>query len=401
MIKIIYGDAQFGGTETCILKIAKELVRQHMDCCVYFASVEDELKTLFESTNIKLRICGENVLNELIKDVTQEDIVLTVNIYQYFIISYNTRKIGCKVYDYIVHPYWIEYSTKNKFLASVTKNKYIRDVKKNIESGSVFFMDDQSCQYNLELFEFSEEKANKYIVALPMNSISINEEKLRTKSKNRTNGLTLLSIARAEFPFKGYLFGLAKYVHNYNLMHERDIKLTIISQGEGYEELKKIVEQLRDKCIQLINGVAYDKLADYYEHAMIYVGMGSTVIEASNYGLVCIPIEMYTFECLCKGLFSENPKNMVVDKNQGGKIDPLITWLANCSDDDFFELEMKSKQAFENNYSAERFVKKIFKPNDRKCYRPSLVTFLYSKYKYREIKRGYAEHSKYKETKQL
>lgn len=392
MIKIIYGSAEFGGTETCILKIAKELCKQGIENSVYFSSINSGLKQLFDAAGIVINVCGPNVLKKLCNSLNDKDVVLTFNIYEYFQLVFlmNKNRTNCKIYNYVVHPYWLEYSTKNKFLSTITKNSYLQDIRNNVNSGGIFFMDNQTLDYNFELFGYDMEIARKNLLLLPLDNQVVLENEFKKRAINRHHSFKILSIARAEFPFKAYLLGLVNFVARYNLSHEKKLELTIISHGRDYVKLVNLVKSHNDSNIHLINGVNYDSLGYYYKNSSLYIGMGSTILESANYGVICIPIEMYTSECLGNGFFSDYPENIVVDVGMGKMIDDLVNTVIECRDDEYIKMEIESKRAFEKYYSVSKFVDTLFSSRcERNNCNISYKTYIYSIYKYREIKKGY------------
>ena len=76
-------------------------------------------------------------------------------------------------------------------------------------------------------------------------------------------------------------------------------------------EIKKIISKLpleTQKNIYIEGIVPYEKLEYYFEDADIYIGMGTTVLDACNHMVPALTVCSYTYEFLTIGFFYENPQ---------------------------------------------------------------------------------------------
>ena len=156
------------------------------------------------------------------------------------------------------------------------------------------------------------------------------------------DGATILTVARL-VDFKiGYIKNLIRYS-----LYNKKIQLKIVGSGPLKDELAEIIEIKSAKNIKLIPAVSHHELNEYYLNSSIYVGMGTTLLEASSMGLPSIVAIVSENDKYCYGWFS-NQKNFNV-----GEIQPdikkydMFRFL-----DDYFELSIDKKQAIANIHYA-------------------------------------------------
>lgn len=128
------------------------------------------------------------------------------------------------------------------------------------------------------------------------------------KEKNRSI-FRILSILRFDFPFKAYIFGLIDTFSNL-FIHYPNIRLTIIGWGEGKKEINDYISALpmkAQKMIELLGPIDYIELDKYILKSDLYVGIGTTVLEAIKNGIPAIPVRDFSYECLTSGFFYEMP----------------------------------------------------------------------------------------------
>lgn len=175
-------------------------------------------------------------------------------------------------------------------------------IEEGLKSHNIICMDEQTCRYCEKYYGFNNIEYT--IIRIP---IHIKSSKRHEKSNN------ILSISRFEIPFKGYLLGLIDVFSDIK-KEIPDAKLTIISYGENIEKLmEKISKSSYKKDIMLMGKTSYDELDKYYEKAGIYIGMGTTVLDASLRGIPSIAVRAYTEEVLVEDWFFNKPNSVAVD----------------------------------------------------------------------------------------
>ena len=139
---------------------------------------------------------------------------------------------------------------------------------------------------------------NAVVIPLPM---TMGPEARAIRSSAR---ICVVTVARL-VPMKGYVEGLilavAVAVHEEQL----DVELKVIGAGPLMSRLKWIAFRsgISDR-VTFAGAVSYGDLPAIYRNADIFVGMGTTVLEAASHGVPVIIAEAYTREFRTPGLFS-------------------------------------------------------------------------------------------------
>ncbi len=149
--------------------------------------------------------------------------------------------------------------------------------------------------------KFGYELTNARVVPLPMIDVA----------DPRTEGgeprLRILTVARL-VPQKGYVEGLIRAVGSFVRQEGIDLELCIVGQGPRMTRLRWVAWRSGIAGrVRFVGPVAYADLPAYYRAADVYVGMGTTVLEAAVHGVPCLVAEAYTDELRSPGLFSGLP----------------------------------------------------------------------------------------------
>lgn len=170
-----------------------------------------------------------------------------------------------------------------------------------IETKQMFFFD---CVDFIEKF-YRIKIPLDVIYNIPMNIEELNIDKIKSRYNNED--FLLFTSARADFPFKGYIFGLIEMFKTISI--DKRMKLIIISSGAQDEMIKKRINDLNDDVkqkITFINGESYDKVIKHMEASNLVIGMGTTVLDAASRGIPVINVVPYTFELMSSGLWNGN-----------------------------------------------------------------------------------------------
>jgi len=133
------------------------------------------------------------------------------------------------------------------------------------------------------------------------------------------------------------------------------MKLTIISYGDGFEELESAVSS--DESITVVGETPHGELGEYLKRAKLYVGMGTTVLEAANLGTPSLLAKSYTYDFSTSGLFSENPSALVASESE---VVPdaaaAMLEVIDMDQNEYVQLCEKTKEAVDLNYDCEKNV---------------------------------------------
>ncbi len=184
---------------------------------------------------------------------------------------------------------------KGKLLGRYVMRSYVKSL---LESNSYYCMD-TVCRDMVASFT----RIDKYNIPIALLGV---DQNVSYTPRKRNAKISVLTICRMDFPFKGYVLGLIDDFSK--LCKKNDIYLTIVGDGAGFKYVEKKISCL-DKAIAeritLIPMVPYQKLKDLYSVADVYVGMGTTLLEASKYSIPAIVADAYQYDNFSPGFFDE------------------------------------------------------------------------------------------------
>lgn len=314
-IYVILCSGTSGGTGTLSIRLGERLVNR--GCKVLFICREyTDVNNvqLMENVGIKVSCVQDNeVCSYLLTECGELSnfVFLTYTLEQYLLVErFKTRLNITKNIMYVVHFYGLVMTSSHWMVRDLRKQFYRKLVKKMLECESVVFMDDQTLEETQKFYDISEGRDKNLVFYLPIETRDIDTSKIEDKSNRKT--FNILTIARADFPFKGYIIGLIDDFSRLCDSHD-NLTLTIISFGIHQNRISQKIGELPERVrrkIDLIGQTPYDKLPDYFDMAHTYIGMGTTILDAVNCGVPSIPVQPYTYECNSSGFFHQQPGNL-------------------------------------------------------------------------------------------
>ena len=350
-IIFIYTHAVIGGAETLIYRIAQRALERGISTSFYCSSACDEIIDLFSKASIPIYEYGE-ILNPSICDIKDDDIVITMGSRQYLeaLCYLSKKKIAAKLFLYIVHPDTVANWLNGK---SLKRKKFFSPIiEQSITNNNFIFMDEQCWEETIRFYQYDFSEKQRVIKRL---SITEKPEIKNDILIHKKQDFTILTVARADYPFKGYVKGLLSIFEELSDLY--DLNMIILASGKSMGVLKEWISQnvYRNK-IKLYENVNYYDIDAYYQQASLYVGMGTTVLEASSYSVPSIAVEYDTYECRAKGIFFEDPTHVAIDKGIGESCLPLIKTIIDTSDSDYIDIACKSREVIKKNYNADEFI---------------------------------------------
>lgn len=326
----------------CVLLLRKD--------CKIAPIWEEKIRQLGISVNYFKLLSPTFITGAYNWDAADEKYFITADIHCYFRLKRMEYKgcLGCsKILWYILHPETTRIC-ENKILNFPYKKWCLSELNDN-----VIFMDSEcalACR-------------NYYQTAMHLPCIRLGEvipEKedpiIKRRIEERKKTFTILTITRFKFPAKGYLLGLIDTFEKLSADYP-SIQLKIIGDGKGKSQVLQKMEMLpaniRQK-IECIGNVPYDKLKEYFRTAHIFVGMGTTLLDAAGYALPGIIATAYQTDDLSVGLFAENYDNL------GGNVDlsdnksscfyKEIENILNMNDKDYYAAEEQAYSVVKKYY---------------------------------------------------
>lgn len=245
---------------------------------------------------------------------------------------------------YIVHPNQLirGQSIKIGMLERRVVSCYKDIICKYIKNRSIIFMDEASIDKAEKYYGYHFE-INEYVIArLPIITCETTE-----KCINRIK-YDVFAAARAEFPFKGYLIGLVRDFVEIN--SDGNYKLLLISDGNDVEQLMEIIPK-DYPSIDYLPSVNYSDFKKYMDESRIFIGMGTSVLDAADLATPSIMAVPYSNLFKSNGFFHENPLGIGALDGIDSGICQLKTILQ-LSDRQYLDISRKTKNLLRRNYDV-------------------------------------------------
>ncbi|MCI8333338.1 MAG: glycosyltransferase family 4 protein [Lachnospiraceae bacterium] len=378
-----------GGLETLMQRMASWYKESHVGCIIVYKEISVMMRETFEKEEIVHvaveKWCYQDWMNVIkeneLKEVTT--IFFGFNELLEFDVKRRRECLDIKVLLYITHPHVLlpGLHHTNKLIRKFETVFYKKAVERYIKAGNIIFMDIDTLRTTEEYYHIFIEGKKELIRGLPVFILKNDEKRLEERYQDLKSCFRILAVSRAEFPFKGYLLGLLR---NFAQKAEKDIRLrlSLVTYGPDvqqiYDELANMRSDVR-KRIQIQGKTENNKLKEAYYDAHIYVGMGTTVLEAANYSLPVITVKYYTEEFLTSGMFSEKPQYLAAVGNTTDGM-KYIEKIMSLDLKDYMEECQKTKEALRNNYDADIIMKDITEwtvKKDRKVIVRGLKVYYY------------------------
>jgi hypothetical protein len=251
---------------------------------------------------------------------------------------------------YIVHPY------SNYILSPRAKplNKLFKPlVSFLIKRKLVIFMDEETHDTCYNFYKLMQNHKSE-IIRLPMEIIK------NDTCKSKNTELNLLTISRLEFPFKAYVLGLIDAFSR--LVRENgNMKLTVIGYGDGEiivkEKIMALVPDIQNK-IKLIKQVPYSEIGDYIDRCDVYIGMGTTILDAANHNKICITAVSYQKSDFSIGFFHDEGLGLGGIYKEDLRLSyfhfyDLLDQIVNLDESEFIERKRRTKMLLAANFDID------------------------------------------------
>lgn len=258
----------------------------------------------------------------------------------------------------------------NKAIQIITKSFIKSIIKKADLNNSIIYPANQTIElmqnyYNLELDQNREK-----VLRLPMEIKEFDVEVI--KGKKSLECFNMIAILRADFPFLGYVVGLIKDFEKIYKANNK-VTLSIISRGKGFTEIRNTIETLEVEVqtkIDLIEGVPYEQLGEYFNKSHLNIGQGTTVLDAANHGVPSLIIKENSYECLTKGFYNRESDYLCAQRHE--EVEPIFNYvdkLMRLTEIEYLELCNNTYQSLRDNNSIENFTSRLLEIQNVKKYR--------------------------------
>lgn len=357
-----YKDIILGGCELLIEKIGRTILEKGSRVRICCKSIDDSMAEKFKKSRIEVhQLFNWNSNKEIISWINEDCEVVTF-FWDDFVRLYSLKKNRKKTILYAVHFQTLAIGANCRYFAlkNLIKKVAVGCVHKFLLSNNILCMDEQTVRYTQNYFKNKVLDNNSIyrIVRIPIHIENVEEKNLENRAKNPA--LNILTIARADFPFKGYLLGLINFIEG--LKDKSNLHLDIVSYGSDIDRLKKHIDATSEdtkRIISLHGRTDYEELRQYYNKAKLYIGMGTTILDASQQGIISIPVVPYTDELIADKFFHEDYKALAVDDVVTNNMIKLFNYVRSLGYEKYLELSEKTRNEVIENYSVEKTVKDL------------------------------------------
>lgn len=354
--------SNYGGIETLILRMTKWLTNNKISVIIICDSDRTENATLVdEITNAGACIyrCSfrkySNIFDSSMCECISKDSLFIVFSFPALLVAdvFVARDISNSLIFYDPHQYglFMDYWSQNEIIKPVLRLASIIITKRMSRRHQIIYMD-YLCKNRTLKDMHIRDKYDDDVVFLPMEILPLKRQEIEAKRKKEE--FVILSICRMTFPFKGYVIGL---IDEFVELYEKNpkLRLILIGTGENQDELQSKLDKVAPKVresIKWIPGVPYSKLAEYFDKAHLYVGMGTTVADAVNHGVPSLAIGSYTYQCQGYDFFYKDATNLggLFGKNN---IAGFIKSIINLDIDEYCDLVERDYAALKSVYDIE------------------------------------------------
>ena len=359
-----------GGTETMIMRLLSWYSSKGYRAILLTLKEIDSKSISNDLNNIDFEHYIYNLKNKqffttkgtLLSFDKNESVWVNTQYFKEFLVCYTLlkkSKYNCYFIHniFIVHPYSTHlFGRKFNFLGK-------KLVKILLTNRNLVFMDEPSVESCIDFYKLDKNNFKFDIFRLPFH-VSI--DKADIEIKRESNIFNILTISRFDFPFKGYVLGLINSFASTCINYGGELSMTIIGYGNDKIMVDKLIKSLPiniSSKINVLDEVPYSKIKEHIEKCSLFVGMGTTILDAANLNKIVIVPVSYQNLNLSTGFFHENYKILgeIYKKDTVYKtFDNLILEVLNYSKEDFKQISIKSKSVLREHYDINFIADDLF-----------------------------------------
>ena len=371
MYFFVFRYLQTGGVETLTLRESKWFKNNKGDVCIITQVITDEMRQLYNDTGAKVVVLdawnAKSIYSVITSFEKNVELIQFYDLRDFLQYKISYTKATFKAIYYCVHPTSDCFFKNNSILRALfqkTIAKLLLDFNKD---NCVIYMDDDTLSNNLDFYGIIDKKNSFKILPLPYNTENT------TVHKRNSGIFCILTVTRADFPYKGYVLGM---LEDFDENHDKlpNFELTIISNGNDINLLRQKIDSLKNikDNVILIEGVSPNKLPYYYSNSDLYIGMGTTVLEAADYSVPIIMTAYNTNYFTSTGLFHDNPMDLGSCNYSEKGIDKTI-YVSRLSDEQYADIQRKTRGSLVDNYDENVILEKL---DEIKCNNKAKVSFI-------------------------
>ena len=284
---------------------------------------------------------------------------------------------------YSIHPatFYKGTGVKDGAFKSLILKRYKKTVQRINDNGAIIFMDRDNIESAEKYYGFSFNSPT-VIRALPMICTPLEKNELSSKISNSYEKKIIFTSCRADFPFKGYLFGLiedfAEIAHSY-----QDVKLCIVCSGDQ-DDVQKVKDKIHSydenirSRIEFHDWIKYEDLLELMSQAYLYIGMGTGVLDAAIKYVPSIAVRYNTYDNLADCILCDRPDYVVAEERCESKALLLIEKLLSLDLVKYGQISQKCFEEVAKIYDIKYFFECIKGLEKKKSYLTVIDVFIHS-----------------------
>lgn len=350
-----------GGTATLSIRIGEYLVKKRYEVLFICQKITDT-NSVQTMSDVGIKVyCWEpnKICSNMIKKYGEgkKYVFLVYRLEEYLMVEKFKENLQInKSILYVVHKYGLIKGTNQSLIARKFINRfYSKIIRKMLDHKSIIFMDKTCIEETEKYYGIKINEKDDIILNLPIKIQEFDPNKINDKTKSKT--FNIITIARASFPFKGYIIGLIDDFKELCDVYD-EISLTIITFGKDEdivaEKIKELPSTVQSK-ISLIGQTPYEKLKEYFDQMHLNIGMGTTILDAANHGVPSLVVQSYTYNNNTSGFFHMYPEKLGAYED---KLIPTIKYIKKViqmNEQEYKELCKIEHKTLEEHYNIECF----------------------------------------------
>lgn len=357
-------DFGIGGVATYYLRMFKWGKQNGYKNVLYIKKgrcIDSEMKAILNAEDVKIieiEFSAKGVSFAEKYEIISKDIFLIcsdVHCFMHF--SKDKRFTDACVVLYALHPRTTHIS-KNKLVNLIYKKYLVAN------SESMIFMDEETKLGFINYYQVKDYVDKYYRVGdfIP----ELDEIALAKKAIQKQKEFNVLTVARMDFPFKGYVYGLIDNIDRLTI--SQNIQVQVVGDGPQFGMIKQLVEEKRKTLdgveIKLFGNVPYKELDKFYKNATVFVGGGTTLIEASKYGVPSIVTTDNQMGACCAGYMDEEYDNLGgVISGEKKDVVELLKGISEMGTEEYAEMAKRCYYVVKREYGIDEIMKGILNLN--------------------------------------
>lgn len=377
---IIFNDTlgAYGGSHTLMLRMCSWLRNKRIRTGIFCDNRNnDEIAKELESLGVEIYVVDiqkPKCVKKLLKEIQDEVKIISFS-WNFYLDMERAKRVCGLCFDNLVYCIHAATFQKGSGFKSSWMKKYsvqsYRGIYERMEKNNALIMMDEICDRISKEYLGANIGGDLPILRIPMQCEELSAMSVDRIIENGYRHKIIMTASRAEIPYKGYMLGLIKDFGDLKKKYP-ELKLQIISDGEDIEQVENKIKQLPEdvqRDVDLQGWMDYEALKKRLEDCMIFIGMGTSILDAALKYKPAIPVKFYTVENLAESVFADEPKNICAGENCDSKAYVLLEKLLALPEKQYREACMASFDAAKENYDIEMIMTKMvnFITNDKGC----------------------------------